>query len=70
MGHWGNAASAAPALSLNLQRVANVPEHPLPSIRLMPYAHVAKALDLASTQLDSPKPSPEKRALRRAVCVR
>jgi arylformamidase len=30
-----NAASAAPALSLNLQRVANVPEHPPPSIRLM-----------------------------------
>ena len=30
----------------------------------------SKALDLASTQLDPPKPSPEKRALRRAVRVR
>ena len=36
-----NAASAAPALSLTLQRVANVPEHPPPSIRLMPCARVA-----------------------------
>src|SRR6266702_4790632 len=36
-----NAASAAPTLSLNLQRVANVPEHPPPSIRLMPCARVA-----------------------------
>src|SRR5438270_508458 len=36
-----DAASAALALSFKLQRVANVPEHPPPSTRLMSCAHIA-----------------------------
>ena len=36
-----DAASAALALSFKLQRVANVPEHPHPSTRLMSCAHIA-----------------------------
>jgi hypothetical protein len=36
-----DAASAALALSFNLQRVANVPQHPSPLTRLMSCARIA-----------------------------